>query len=518
VLEPAKPSSFRGITEQPMPTVKDQIDEARLLHVAQVAPRSFLLFTLVGVVNWYVFHTESSMATSLNALLLVLFVFSCGVRLFAMRSVMEAAKQLAHNPSVTAVIYPKAQRLFTGASFCLGLIWGVWVFNFALLPIPAQATLYCTLIATLFVAVMTLSAFPLWHAAIAAPTMGAVLLFLILNQQLTTSVSAVLIVAMYSTMIYILSAHKTALLASIRNQIRARAINLQQERMFDSGRNAIVVVNRKEIVRITEQAKELLGIDEMGVLLDLRVGLGTKQPSWDRLWDRIEAHLQRTGLLSTVVRFNRPDGKKIWVEVQARLLDPISPEHGILWQLADATKRRELEERNLYLATHDSLTGCWNRAAIEQNLKDLAAQPVGERSTSGFSLLSLDLDGFKQINDQHGHAVGDAVLKIAKQRLENILRPSDMVGRLGGDEFIVLLPQTPLREQAALVSEKLVDAIAQTINVDGHVLTVGVSVGLAIWPTDSLDPEALMRIADVNMYTSKQAGRNAYRRALTGFI
>jgi diguanylate cyclase (GGDEF)-like protein len=501
-----------------MSTVQAQIDEARLLHVARVAPRAFFMFSFVGLTNWYVFHTVSVISGALNALLLTLFVLGCAARFFSMRSVIRVAQLSTHSAVANVAIYRKARAIFAIGSLGLGITWGIWVYHFSLLSIPAQATLYCTLVAALFVAVGTLSAFPLWHVAIAAPTLGCAVLFLALKNESMATISAALIIAMYATMIHILHSHNSALLASIRNQIRASAINIQQERMFDSGRNAIVVANRKEIVRITDLAKGLLGIGDLGVLLDLRVGLDTKQATWDRLWDRIEAHLQRTGLLSATVRFKRPDGKKIWVEVQARLLDPISPEHGILWQMADATKRRELEERNLYLATHDSLTGCWNRAAIEQRLKGLAAQPVGERSTSGFSLLSLDLDGFKLINDQHGHAVGDAVLKIVKQRLENILRPADMVGRLGGDEFIVLLPETPLREQAALVSEKLVDAVAQTINVDGHVLTVGVSVGLAIWPTDSLDPEALMRIADANMYTSKQAGRNAYRRALTGFI
>jgi diguanylate cyclase (GGDEF)-like protein len=502
-----------------MLTVQTQTDLARILHVARFSTKAFGMLVIAGVTNWYIFHANSDLPGIWNVAILAVFLLLAGARPLALRRIRSAVPQgQLHLATVSEQTQRQAKWQFSVASLGLGLTWATWMFFVERLPLDARATVLCIYIASMFIAVGSLAAFARWHAMVALPPLLVGIVVLFMERSPYASVWTTLLGAMYATLVFTLLSHQKALLASIQDNIRAQAIDLQQQRMFESGRNAIVVANRKELVRTTALANTLLGLNELAVLLDLRVGLGAKQSTWDRLWNRVESHLERTGLLSATVRFKRPDGQDIWVELQARFVDPVAPARGILWQLADATERRELEERNLYLATHDPLTGCWNRTAIESSLRELASQPVGERSTAGFSLLSLDLDGFKLINDKHGHAVGDAVLKIVKQRLENILRPSDMVGRLGGDEFIVLLPQTPLREQSALVSEKIVDAISQAINVDQQVVSVGVSVGLAVWPTDSLDPEALLRIADVNMYTSKQAGRNAYRRALTGFI
>ncbi len=494
-----------------MQSAQAQIEVARIRHVARLAPLAFIVLVVVGFVNWFVFNSFGRLAANLNAGLLIGFLSFAAARYCLIQKVSPQNE-------IDLNLIKRDKALYLLSTLGVGLMWAGWIYQLNQLPIEAQATLFCALVATLFVAVGSSCVYPVLHCALAAPPLTTGLVILLTRDDTLGLVTAMLLVSMYATLTYMLVVQKRAVVSSIRDRIRADAIDIQQQRILDSGRNAIIVATRKNLLTMTEPAAQLLGVGEDGVLLDLRIGLGAKQVTWDRLWNRVESQLQRAGLLSATIRFTRPDGQKIWVEIQARLLDPVSPELGVLWQLADATKRRELEERNLYLATHDPLTGCWNRTAIEQNLRTLTAQPVGERSTAGFSLLCLDLDGFKQINDQHGHAVGDAVLKIVRQRLENILRPSDKVGRLGGDEFIVLLPETPLREQAALVSDKLVDAISQPINVNQQVVSVGVSIGLAIWPTDSLDPEALMRIADVNMYTSKQAGRNAYRRALTGFI
>jgi diguanylate cyclase (GGDEF)-like protein len=488
-------------------TLEQQIRDQRIELISTGSGRASALLSAIGVANYFA-AGAADVPAYINFTFLFLFLVFTLLRPLSLRVTPESK------------LVPSAiqQRKFGCLTLLLGLTWGSWLAISTKMPLQNQVYVFSLLIATMFVAIGTLAANPRWYFYLVLPPLFGMGSMLLMSDGFNPAVMFGLSLGLLGCAGYMLLSHSKSIDSAIRDSIRRTRIEHQHDLMFESGRGTIAVTTRKELVRMTPATAQMLGIPENGVLLDLRHGLKLNPAHWARLMDRIIGHLNNFGLLSASLEFTRPDGKVIWLEIQARLLDPFNADRGIFWQFTDATLRRELEEKNNFLATHDSLTGIWNRVAIDAKLRELCNQVVGERTTQAFCLLSLDLDGFKQINDQNGHATGDAVLKIIAQRLARSLRPTDWVARVGGDEFVVLLPCTSLPEQAALVSEKLIETICKPIHVNDKKLEVGVSVGLAIWPNDSISADALLRIADVNMYTSKQAGRNAYRRALTGFV
>lgn len=173
----------------------------------------------------------------------------------------------------------------------------------------------------------------------------------------------------------------------------------------------------------------------------------------------------------------------------------------------DITERRNTEEQVKYLVNYDSLTGLPNRAQLSNHLN--YALSLTKRSSGSLVLMFLDLDRFKDINDTLGHSVGDAVLIEVASRLCGAVREEDAVSRLGGDEFILMLPGTDAAG-AAKVAEKILIVIAEPFRVDQHDLIVTASIGIALYPNDGGDLEALSKSADTAMYRAKHEGRDKY--------
>jgi diguanylate cyclase (GGDEF)-like protein len=164
----------------------------------------------------------------------------------------------------------------------------------------------------------------------------------------------------------------------------------------------------------------------------------------------------------------------------------------------------------VHLASHDVLTGLPNRLLFMQKLE--SAIEEAKFRCEGLAVLFVDLDRFKQINDQFGHSVGDKVLVAVARRLKDVLYAGDVVARLGGDEFIVLIEGPRAAEVTPAIAMRIMDALNETLTIDGNSMTVGASIGISEFPHDSGNAEELLLNADAAMYAAKSGGRCAYLR------
>ncbi|MEO8332370.1 MAG: diguanylate cyclase, partial [Gallionella sp.] len=173
---------------------------------------------------------------------------------------------------------------------------------------------------------------------------------------------------------------------------------------------------------------------------------------------------------------------------------------------SDISDRKSAEERMQHLAHYDVLTDLPNRALFSDRLQQGIAQ--AKRDKTRMALMFLDLDKFKPINDKLGHAVGDLLLKEVAKRLLNCVRESDTVSRIGGDEFVVLLPTIEAELDAMLVADKILHSLDQPFDLAGHSMDISVSIGLVVYPEHGSDERAITKNADIAMYYAKASGGN----------
>jgi len=177
---------------------------------------------------------------------------------------------------------------------------------------------------------------------------------------------------------------------------------------------------------------------------------------------------------------------------------------GYVLTLRDITVRVRTEEIIRRMAFHDMLTGLPNRYLFMERLDRELART--RRKKKGFSILVLDLDGFKQVNDRLGHPAGDKLLCAVAERLRDALREGDTVARMGGDEFTFLAPEADSAAAAERVAGKILATLAAPFVIDGQTLTIGGSLGVAVAPDHGSDAETLLKQADDAMYEAKAAG------------
>jgi diguanylate cyclase (GGDEF)-like protein/PAS domain S-box-containing protein len=227
---------------------------------------------------------------------------------------------------------------------------------------------------------------------------------------------------------------------------------------------------------------------------------------------RIDAEVLSTGQPKhgIVEKVTRADGSKQYFEIEV-LPNPDCDGRvaGLVVFGMDITERRLAEHRAEFLVTHDPLTGLWNRRALGERLEQ--ALESYRTTNRGCALLFVDLDYFKRANDTHGHEVGDQLLIQSAARLNGCVRPEDMVVRMGGDEFVVLLTEVSTAAEAVVVARRVRAALAEPFRIRGVVVTIGSSVGAANCPEHASTAQALMQAADSAMYEAKAAGRDTIR-------
>ncbi|MDC6168641.1 sensor domain-containing diguanylate cyclase [Paucibacter sp. XJ19-41] len=227
---------------------------------------------------------------------------------------------------------------------------------------------------------------------------------------------------------------------------------------------------------------------------------------------RLQSELQRCldgQCPSLVSEYRVASGSGGWNWVLARATVVERGEQGrplrIIGTLSDINARRQSEERLRFMALHDPLTELANRAHFDERMHFALAN--SRRYNENLGLILLDLDRFKPINDQFGHAVGDQLLQTVARRIKSSVRETDTVGRIGGDEFVVLLTGPVTRETAQLVADKIFNQVALPMELNGLHIEITCSLGLALYPEDGQDELSLTKAADDSMYRNKRAGR-----------
>lgn len=190
---------------------------------------------------------------------------------------------------------------------------------------------------------------------------------------------------------------------------------------------------------------------------------------------------------------------------KATFSDPDGSIGGIVGVMMDITERKKNEEQITHLALHDNLTGLPNRYLFFDRLQHAIGN--ADRNRSMVALLYFDLDGFKEVNDQFGHMEGDHVLKEIGSRLIEVIRATDTVARIGGDEFAIILPDLKIKDPAADIARKIIHSISRAFDIRGQAVCVGASIGISIYPEHAADAEEMVHKADAAMYQVKNKGK-----------
>jgi diguanylate cyclase (GGDEF)-like protein/PAS domain S-box-containing protein len=223
----------------------------------------------------------------------------------------------------------------------------------------------------------------------------------------------------------------------------------------------------------------------------------------------LEVHniLDDDGIFRKQAEFLRKDGEKIWIDLNGMKLPANEAGESILYVLKDITEQIKYQQQVEHIAYHDNLTGLPNRLLVDDRLQQALAH--AKRANQALAICYLDLDGFKPVNDSYGHAAGDKLLLEVTKRMQAAVRANDTVGRLGGDEFVLLLTGLDNADDYLLVLQRVLAAINSPILLENMAeVTVGASIGVALYPADSSEADTLLRHADQAMYHAKKSGRN----------
>jgi len=274
--------------------------------------------------------------------------------------------------------------------------------------------------------------------------------------------------------------------------------------LFENAHDAIVIFTRRDeiILDVNHRACELYGFSRQE-MIGMSLEKISKNVRRGKL--RIKKILQEKIFHNFETVHFRKDGSEMLLEINAALIT-YKKQPAILSINRDITSRKLMEAAIHRMAYQDSLTGLPNRSLLQDRLVQALKQ--AKRHRQKVTLLFLDLDGFKAINDTFGHGIGDELLKVVGDRLQNQLRSSDTVARLGGDEFLILLPETGRVRASSNIAGKILSEIRRPYLIAGRKMQISTSIGMAIFPHDGRSAETLIKKADQAMYAAKAKGRD----------
>lgn len=284
----------------------------------------------------------------------------------------------------------------------------------------------------------------------------------------------------------------------------------QRARAFDYLFDAVVVTDLDGIITDWNSGSEELYGYTRSEAIGQSVGMLHVPEDMDRITKEVFAALERDGHWTGELRMVHKTGFVGWIEsMVVPLLDDHNTMVGALGINRDISERVRNEERLAYIAHYDQLTALPNRYLLIERIQQTILH--ARREERHFGILYLDLDNFKNINDEYGHAAGDYVLKQVARMLRETLRASDTVGRLGGDEFVVLLDNVQKPDEAAVVARHIVEQLRRPYRYEGQDIKVSGSIGIAMYPEHGRTVEELLSAADKAMYRVKHSGKDDYQ-------
>ncbi|MGP9417486.1 EAL domain-containing protein [Pseudomonas reactans] len=273
--------------------------------------------------------------------------------------------------------------------------------------------------------------------------------------------------------------------------------------------SSVIVENAvsREILLVNRQAELLLG-KTREQLIGNRPQDCLNRGISDYLNKQSDECLRSEGLHKSEQQLATPIGERTLQTTASMINGSDSHTSYVLMIADDVTDQHAANARIHHMAHHDNLTSLPNRVLFSQRLNEaLQLSKITHRLTA---TLCLDLDNFKNVNDALGHQIGDELLRGIAKRLRFVLRERDTLARVGGDEFAIVLPSLPYIDKAYQIAQRLIEAVKPPITIEGHSLTVGLSVGIAIAENSDDTPEHLLRCADMALYEAKRNGRNRY--------
>ncbi|MDD5177630.1 MAG: diguanylate cyclase [Sterolibacterium sp.] len=276
--------------------------------------------------------------------------------------------------------------------------------------------------------------------------------------------------------------------------------NSQEGIMITDGQNLIIDVNRAFSHITGYERDEVIGKNP-GIL-----GSGRQPPEYyAQMWEALREHDYWRGEI-----WNRRKNGEVYAEMLAisTVRDTAGELQHYIGIFSDISQLKTHEAELHRIAHYDPLTGVPNRRLLADRLGQAIAR--ARRGGKSLAVCYLDLDGFKPINDKHGHAAGDLLLVEITERLKGVLRAEDTLARLGGDEFVLLFTDLPQHSESYLVFDRVLAAVSTPVLIDHALISVSASIGVTLFPSDDVDADTLLRHADQAMYRAKEAGKNRY--------
>ena len=283
------------------------------------------------------------------------------------------------------------------------------------------------------------------------------------------------------------------------------------ESIIDTVREPLIVLDQDlRVVSVSRSFYDVFKVKPEETVGQRIYELGNKQWDIPKLRELLETILPQKAFFDNyeVEHDFATIGRRIMLLNARQIERGMGKAQTILLSIEDITIRREMEQEIKRLAYHDSLTNLPNRMLLNDRLK--MAKSQSDRNRKKVALMMLDLDKFKEINDTHGHHIGDMLLQVVAEKLTGVLRKEDTVARFGGDEFVLVLPEQKDVQTAMKVARKIINTFRKAVVLEGHTLIITSSIGISIYPDHGENVDTILKNADSAMYQAKQAGRNQY--------